>query len=176
MPTLQRGVLEAGSACIVSSLSTRGLVAIGLGFGLLSGACMKAAEAPPTEVVGGQAAPPPSPSGVSSLPPQERERHVADAEAELSYAERALDESLRNPRPRLEPKKKPVSKAEEQSPADPASDTCSVACTALASMRRSAEFLCRLTGPDDGRCAQARARVERARARIERAECRCPAD
>ncbi len=139
------------------------------------------AQSPPAKLAVAPEAPAPSapaepalPPAGPALPPGERARHIADAEAELSYAERALDESLRNPRPRSEPKKKPAVKAEESAP-EPVTDTCSIACTALASMRRSADFLCRLAGPEDGRCAQARARVESARARVERAECRCSA-
>lgn len=52
-----------------------------------------------------------------------------------------------------------------------APDRCALACRALASMARAAESLCELQGDDDGRCRDARARVEGASARVQRA---CP--
>lgn len=51
-------------------------------------------------------------------------------------------------------------------------DPCATACTALASMRRSASHLCELAGEDDGRCATARGRVETATTQV---RARCPA-
>jgi hypothetical protein len=51
-------------------------------------------------------------------------------------------------------------------------DRCAVACKALASMAASADHLCKLTGENDGRCDDARARVRGASARVRSA---CPA-
>ena len=51
-------------------------------------------------------------------------------------------------------------------------DTCSTACSALASMERAADHLCGLAGDDDTRCKGARVRVKDAGARVHAA---CPA-
>jgi len=51
-------------------------------------------------------------------------------------------------------------------------EPCSTACSALASMERSADHLCNLTGAADNRCASARERVKNASARVSAA---CPA-
>ena len=53
-----------------------------------------------------------------------------------------------------------------------ASDPCSTACTALASMERAATHLCGLAGAADNRCTSARERVKNATARVQAA---CPA-
>jgi len=49
---------------------------------------------------------------------------------------------------------------------------CHAACRALASMRRSADRLCAISGDDEPRCGDARGRVERAE---ERVSAHCPA-
>lgn len=51
-------------------------------------------------------------------------------------------------------------------------DSCSVACTALASMERAADHLCTVSGAAGDRCQSARDRVKRATARVQAA---CPA-
>lgn len=79
------------------------------------------------------------------------------------------------------PEAAPTAEAEaggEQAPktAEPRAQTpCETACRAFASMRRSAERICELTGESDGRCSGARERVARAGQRIERAGCACDA-
>jgi len=45
-------------------------------------------------------------------------------------------------------------------------DSCGVACKALASMKRATEHLCELSGDDPGSCDDARARLDRATARV----------
>lgn len=65
------------------------------------------------------------------------------------------------------PKKEEAGGDAEARSADP----CVVACSALASMTRSAEHVCGLTGDADARCDGARARV---RAATERVRARCP--
>jgi hypothetical protein len=47
-----------------------------------------------------------------------------------------------------------------------AADACAVACKALQSMASSADRLCRLSGENDGRCDDARARVRGAMSRV----------
>lgn len=54
-----------------------------------------------------------------------------------------------------------------------AGDPCAVACNALSSMVRSAERLCQLSGENDGRCDDARARVRGASARVRSSCPRC---
>jgi hypothetical protein len=49
-------------------------------------------------------------------------------------------------------------------------DPCVTACRALGSMSRSADHICDLAGQGDGRCENARSRVERATDRV-RAQC-----
>jgi hypothetical protein len=63
--------------------------------------------------------------------------------------------------------------AEAKKDEGPASgDPCATACSALASMRSSAEHLCKLAGESDGRCDDARGRVRGASARVRSV---CPA-
>jgi hypothetical protein len=133
--------------------------------------------APPTDVSVERAVPD------DGLSPGDRELHVADAFAELGRAERALDESLA-PAPVSSAPRPP--KTPPTSPSSPAADAasppkegalhpgCETACLALLSMRRSAKFVCRLTGPADGRCANANERLAAAERRVAAASCGCP--
>ncbi len=50
---------------------------------------------------------------------------------------------------------------------------CRTACRALASMQRSAERICELVTPGDGRCTEARRRVDASGARVASAGCGC---
>ncbi len=50
---------------------------------------------------------------------------------------------------------------------------CTTACRALASMRRSVEGLCQLTGDADQRCTSARTRLAHAGDRVREAGCSC---
>ncbi len=143
------------------------------------------------------AAPPPAstvvePSPIAALPevtPRDalplamREQHVADALAELGTAELALDEALAPAAiapptaPRPPPREDRATKdrpAAQALPGEPRSG-CETACMALASMTRSARFVCRLAGSADERCTEASARVRRAEARVSQASCACPA-
>jgi len=61
----------------------------------------------------------------------------------------------------------PMASASPMAQADP----CSIACAALASMKRSAEHVCGLIGDKDAVCGGARARVQRAEQRVTAA---CP--
>lgn len=157
-------------------------VVIFLGAGLLTGC--GAAPSPPREAPVELPGPPVDPS----LPPLgEREPHIADALAELELAERALSVSLGPPEaPSATPKAPPTpplgprgretpleatkkSGAQEEEPAI----GCEVACRALASMRRSARYVCELAGPADPRCTNAEARVGGASDRVASAKCVC---
>lgn len=119
------------------------------------------------------------------LPPALREQHVADAFAELGMAERALDDALSpvsiapptssarpTPRDAGGPKDTGPPRAH---PGEPSSG-CETACLALASMQRSARYVCRLAGSGDERCHEASDRVRRAESRVSGASCACPAD
>jgi hypothetical protein len=53
-------------------------------------------------------------------------------------------------------------------------DACSTACSALASMERAADHLCRLAGSADERCSSARSRAKSASARVHAACPTCP--
>ncbi len=55
----------------------------------------------------------------------------------------------------------------------PRGSPCDLACRALASMRRSAAGICRLTSDHDERCTSARRRVRQAAQRVQRAGCEC---
>ena len=66
---------------------------------------------------------------------------------------------------------RPSSQRGADKPAVPMSDPCTVACSALASMERSATHLCGLTTEADARCAGARSRLKNA---SERVKASCP--
>lgn len=51
---------------------------------------------------------------------------------------------------------------------------CSIACSALASMKRSADHVCTMAGDKDAACGTARERVQRAEARVTAACPACP--
>jgi len=115
------------------------------------------------------------------LSPSDRELHVADAFAELTNAERVLDETLAptqtkvppGPRAPTHPNDSAASGATPPSTSSATNPGCETACLALQSMRRSARFLCRLTGPGDERCSNANARVAVAERRVAAASCAC---
>jgi hypothetical protein len=56
---------------------------------------------------------------------------------------------------------------------DVARDPCAIACRALTSMQRAARHLCGLTGEEDSRCGNARARAAGAAQRVREACPRC---
>lgn len=92
-----------------------------------------------------------------------------DPMVSLAEAEAALDRALRGP------KKGPAAGADRPAGAprpQGAADPCTIACQALASMRRSADRLCDLSSHGGPRCDEARARVTRAAGRVKE---RCPA-
>jgi hypothetical protein len=64
-----------------------------------------------------------------------------------------------------------TSKRAEHVSDQPATDACSIACRALASMDRAATHLCGLAGEGDPSCTGARARVKNA---TDRVSARCP--
>lgn len=69
-----------------------------------------------------------------------------------------------------EPRKKAEASAAEDASVG---STCDLVCKALASMRRSADRICEITGDEDPRCTKARGRVSDAASRVERAGCTC---
>jgi hypothetical protein len=150
-----------------------------LAIALLLAAC---AEAPPPAA---PAQPPPPGVFDKSVP---REISPVDQEMlSIARSEEEIDRLFPEARPPVGPRKggkgapppadtgktavdKPGATAEPRAPAS--GDACTVACKALASMVSSAERLCRLAGDNDGRCDDARARVNGARARVKAS---CPA-
>jgi hypothetical protein len=118
--------------------------------------------------------PPASPAS-PELPPAERERHIADAAAEVDLAERTVEENLVKervtpapPRPPRLPGKPPAPNAEPK-------EGCERACLAITSMRSAVEHLCRLSGPTDARCRKAQLRLETATSKVVAAACGCSA-
>jgi hypothetical protein len=148
-------------------------------------ACGPVRDASPPESPPPPGPPPPLAAGAASEAPREgaasMEPHIRDALAELERAERTLD-GLVAPQPERAGDSRPTTppragakKDTPQAPAPPsksapASGPCGTACDALASMRRSATYLCRLTGDGDPRCAQA---LERVRVASERVRATC---
>lgn len=107
---------------------------------------------------------------------------VDDAARELERAERevwaALDSAAATPPPAGAGEAQPGT--EEAAPVTPLRTTqagdsgrCALACRALASMARSAERLCALTGDEDGRCHRAERRVAHASTRVKSACVAC---
>jgi hypothetical protein len=166
-----------------------GLAAIVAGCGAPSPApeapVTAAGEAPPTDL---KPAPEPgaddlpAPSPYAPLPPAQLGPHIEDAQAELNRAEQAVNELLapspapdpgttppRAPLPQPRPPRD-IDRAPDTPPAVAASDRCSIACRALASMQSAATHLCALAGQTDARCQSARTRVENAQIRV-RAQC-----
>jgi hypothetical protein len=134
-------------------------------------------EAPPASDTGAEE-PPSAPAPV--LDPNERARHIEDALVELGLAERALEVTLNAPRPA--PGSPPVKPAPTKpvkpgtpgtGPTPSAESGCETACMALASMRRSASYVCRLAGAQDNRCTTANVRVKAAEERVRTACAGC---
>lgn len=96
-----------------------------------------------------------------------------DAEAAFEDAEDALQNAMLEGRGEIrehgveEPMPEPLKRSGSDGVSTTgirreATDRCERACQALASMRRSAERLCELTGEADERCASVRQRLENA--------------
>jgi hypothetical protein len=94
----------------------------------------------------------------------------AEQEIDRVFPENKKKEGLRRAGPQEEANKGPAD-AKPEKDVGGAADSCSVACKALASMASSADRLCRLSGENDGRCDDARARVRGAMSRVKSA---CP--
>lgn len=138
------------------------------------------AQAEKAEDVRPHVSEPPPTDAMPDVP--NREVHIQDAELELERAERALDQGvaarrttpLAPPQPQLPPPQpipptQPGTKPPTPSPSPPspqAQSSCETACIALDSMKRSAKYLCELSGSRDARCASAEDRVRRAERRV----------
>lgn len=70
------------------------------------------------------------------------------------------------PAPAESPSAEPTATSKPTSP-------CETACKALASMKRSQERICEITGPAHEKCEWAKRKVADATARVESAGCRC---
>lgn len=109
----------------------------------------------------------PAADSPTTLPTPDREVHIEDALSELRDAERALDVEMQKPaapkRPPPHPETHPEARPETR-PSDERS--CQIACVALASMRRSADYVCKLAGSGDPRCVDASSRARRAEAKV----------
>ena len=108
-------------------------------------------------------------------------RSAEEAADQLDEAERALqavllrgeDQPAENGADDRDPSRISASRAEE---ARAEADRCTRACRALASMERSSERLCTLTGDGDERCRGAQHRLEAARRLVAEACPRCLAE
>jgi hypothetical protein len=151
------------------------VAAIGLG-ATLGCRAEKAAESPAT-------APPEQPPRLSELDALEHDLAIAEqrlnAQVDRKLAARGDGAALGgagedgDELPEQAPKKQreatsapPWRDAEHATP-------CDLACRALASMKRSAESICSISGEADARCVQARTRITSAEERIRRAGCAC---
>ncbi|MCU0692361.1 MAG: hypothetical protein MUF54_13255 [Polyangiaceae bacterium] len=146
------------------------------------------------------AEPPTAPEAPSEPPAGEDARRddgeLAKLEEQLRANERALLAQLgaRAPEAKAEPQggvapssqpagprtSRPAGRpTQQQSPelgemeAAPTASPCTIACRALASMRRAAEGICRLTGEEQARCVRARERVARADQQAANSGCLC---
>lgn len=134
-----------------------------------------------------------SPEGASQAPgyPQDQDRTGAmtldDAAKSLDQAERELaglgigeaQSTVDAPSAGAEKKSERDGEAAGARAAPMAkspADRCTVACRALASMQRSAERLCDLSGDGDTRCSDAQGRVDRASRAVKSACPGCRAD
>lgn len=109
----------------------------------------------------------------ANLPPP---ADVPTGLAQIDAAERALAMVLGEPAKNDAQATSPTTKRAEPPP-PPAlplaqDQACSIACSALASMKRSADHVCTMAGDKDAVCGTARERVQRAEARVTAA---CPA-
>jgi hypothetical protein len=99
------------------------------------------------------------------------ERDLNRAVASLSKSPEAKSEELSPSPPPPVPTASPAAPPGVRNPGESElGDPCLTACRALASMRRSVDHLCGLTGDTDSRCEGARTRVEGASQRV-RASC-----
>ncbi len=142
-------------------------------------------QAPPEDeaLAAGEGAPEASPTttspsslGPAGEPDEGPLTTLPDAERALAAAATELDAALRAAAPEAPPPSgraapKASAGGAEWSPAGAVSG-CEAACRALASLRRAAEAVCRLTAADDRRCVEARATVSRSETRA--AACQCP--
>ena len=117
-------------------------------------------------------------SPADDLSPSERDAHIADALWQLRQAEEKIIDTAEKKKELRPHAGKPAadapadaSKSEESTSSAP---PCDVACSALASMQRSAGFICKLAGDGDARCADARGRVRAAEARVTATCGACP--
>jgi hypothetical protein len=95
----------------------------------------------------------------------------AEQEIDRVFPEGAKKSGVRKAGPQQEEAKAPADARAQDKDTGGASDACTIACKALASMASSADRLCRLSGENDGRCDDARARVRGATSRVKSA---CP--
>jgi hypothetical protein len=123
-------------------------------------------------------APPPAAPAVpvpSSFTLEPRSGVLSDVDAEMmkiARSEEDIDRVFPRSREEKETRRAPADAPKADSVPASGGDPCSTACSALVSMRSSAEHLCKLAGETDGRCDDARGRVRGASSRVRSA---CPA-
>jgi hypothetical protein len=127
----------------------------------------------------GCAASPPPAAPFSEPPPASfatgaKETSPVDAEMlKIASAEDQIDRLFPHAGGERSNQKSPAKKAapptddgKQAAPMASGEESCAIACKALASMKSSAEQLCKLSGEGDGRCEDARGRVRGASARV----------
>lgn len=114
-------------------------------------------------------APGPAPAPEAPKPAEKKVEDEADPAAALARAEAEIDRAF------APGKRAPAEAGGAPRKEEPLADSCSIACRALASMRRSADRVCELApsaSPDAPRCDDAKERLGRAERRVRE---RCPA-
>jgi hypothetical protein len=144
----------------------------------LAGCSSQAKEAAPAHTPEPAA---PAPQGAPEATTESKadaEPNIVAALDELARAERTVGEALGGGAPAADaPSRKDASKPAKPKGGAPGgaeqlgTSTCSLACQALTSMKRSAGHLCELAGADDARCTESKKRVATAE---ERVHARCP--
>jgi hypothetical protein len=119
-------------------------------YGTPGGPAQKSAPPPPATAPGADSATP-------LLLPDRKLDTLDDALTSLADDQKLLDQALLDPIPT----------------AELGLSACRQVCSAIGSMRRSADAICSLAGDDDSRCRDARSRVDENEQRIANAGCSC---
>jgi hypothetical protein len=91
---------------------------------------------------------------------------IEEAQDQIDSARAAIEQTFAE-------SAEPLGAAPADAGAAPDAATCGRQCTALSSMRRAVDALCRLTGDTENRCVNARRTADVSAARISSTSCKC---
>ena len=122
----------------------------------------------------GSKAPPQAPSPAATTAPEREPESIAEAQEQIEHAKSDLSFSEKDNDSASSSAAKPrgtTGTAPSEESATGAGNSCVSSCRAISSMRRAVTALCRMTGDEDTRCADAKKTLSKSESSVARCHC-----